>query len=69
MIGTRQAAAYRGITGRVLKAITIPLIFSFGYEERASRGTIEVSIPIPDGQNVANPVHVVEADIPVLIGK
>lgn len=56
------------MTGRKESMDTSPLIFRFGDGEMASKGTAEVRITLPGGQHVDVQVHLVEADIPLLIG-
>lgn len=48
-------------------ALTL-LPFKFGDDEREIVGIVDMRIPIPGGQHIAFTVHVVQADIPPLIG-
>lgn len=68
VIGSQQAEAYSRLTGRKATSDTTPLIFWLGDGERARQGTIEVRIPLPNGLQVAVQVHIVHADITLLIG-
>lgn len=43
------------------------MTFGFGEGENPIRGVIQIRITLPGGQHIAVDVHVVSADIPLLI--
>lgn len=68
VIWKEKACAYTFETRRSVRPTDEPLKFRFGDRERRSTGILEVRIPIPGGRNIGISVHIVNADIKMLIG-
>lgn len=66
--GTNQATAYAKATGRPIKRTTYPVNLELVDGERISKGTVDISIALTNGSHIGLEVHVVSADIPLLIG-
>lgn len=67
VIGIDQAQTYQVSTGRVISSDTSPLTLWFGYSEKVSKRLIDVKGPLHTGATTYIEVHIVKADIPLLI--
>lgn len=68
VIGHAQACAYHNSTGRQVRPVNDPLLFTFGDVERPSVFILDAGIPVPNGLHISVRVHVLKYDIPKLIG-
>lgn len=68
VIERKQANAYIKETERKISKVGSRLIFKFGDGEKISQGILTVRVPFPDSRHAAIPAHVLDADIPFLIG-
>ena len=68
VVGYLQAIAYCRATGRTLELRYTRTAFRFGDTVLNSRGTVHVRIPTPNNGFLALDIHVVDANIPMIMG-